>query len=111
MTLMTKLATAAAFTALLGFSTPSHAQGKSGVKAKTTKVKSAKAKASAVKTKTAKTKRPKTKDYDFMADEIDGDRVLPNLDRIIGIGDSKHASLIRLRQHFIPEIIRTADML
>lgn len=108
MTLLTKLATAAAFAALLGFSTPSHAQGKRSSKSKATTSTKAK-KATKVKPKT--TRPPKTKDYDFMADEIDGDRPLPNLDNVTGIIGSKHASLIRLRQHFIPEIIRSADML
>jgi predicted flap endonuclease-1-like 5' DNA nuclease len=106
MKLITKLATGAALAAILSISTPAQAQG-SGKTTPKSKV-SAKAKARATPTKT---KLPKAKDYDFTADEIDGDRALPNLDRILGIGDAKHKSLIRLREHFITEIIRSADML
>lgn len=111
MTLITKLATAATFAALLGFSTPSHAQGKPSSKSKTTTSAKAKKASKTRAVKTVKKKLPKTKDYDFMADDIEGGRVLPNLDNIMGLTGAKHASLIRLRQHFIPEMIRTADML
>ena len=107
MSFTTRLATAAAFAALLAWSSPAHAQGK-GSKTKVSKT--TKTKKSA-KNKTAKTTLPKTKDYDFMADDIEGGRVLPNLDNLTGRTAVKHASLIRLRQHFIPEILRSADML
>lgn len=106
MTLISKFATAASLAALLGLAAPAHAQGKAKKprKAKVSVNKKAKAKAAA-------TKLPKAKNYDFMADDIDGDRPLPNHDRILGMGDAKHGSLIRLRQHFISEIIQTADRL
>jgi hypothetical protein len=106
MTLISKFATAASLAALLCLSAPAHADGKTK-KARKAKV-STKAKA---KSKAKTTKLPKAKDYDFMADNIDGDRPLPNHDRILGMGDAKHGSLIRLRQHFIGEIIQTADRL
>lgn len=106
MTLISKFATALSLAALLGLSAPAHADGKTK---KTSKAKvSAKAKA---KSKADAKKLPKAKDYDFMADDIEGDRPLPNHDRILGMGDAKHGSLIRLRQHFISEIIQTADWL
>ena len=59
----------------------------------------------------APTPLPKVKDYDFMADEIDGDRVRPDGTSIFGIQNLQHSSLIRLRSHFIDEIMRTAEML
>jgi hypothetical protein len=114
MTLISKFATAFALVAMLGLTAPAHAQGKSNSK---TKAKVSKKAKNAKKGKTTKnapktaTKLPKAKDYDFLADEIDGDRPLPNHDRILGLSPSNHGSLIRLRQHFINEIIMTADML
>ena len=46
-----------------------------------------------------------------MADDIEGERVLPNYDRILGVVNTKHSSLIRLREHFLDQIIRSAEML
>lgn len=108
MTLISKFATAFALVAMLGLAAPAQAQGKSNAKTKAKVSKKAKASKKAPK---PETKLPKAKDYDFLADEIDGDRPLPNHDRILGLGDANHGSLIRLRQHFINEIIMTADML
>ncbi len=108
MTLISKFATAFALVAMLGLAAPVHAQGKTITKKKANLSKKAKASKKAPK---PETKMPKTKDYDFLEDVIDGDRPLPNHDRILGIGDARHGSLIRLRQHFIAEIIQTADWL
>ena len=69
------------------------------------------AKAKAKAKAPAPTPLPKVKDYDFMADEIDGDRVRPDGTSIFGIQNLQHSSLIRLRSHFIDEIMRTAEML
>jgi hypothetical protein len=55
--------------------------------------------------------RKKAKNYDFTADEIDGDRVRPDGTTIFGVQSTRHASLIRLRQHFIPEIVKSAEWL
>lgn len=69
-------------------------------------------------TKVKKSKKAKTtdkvkpaKNYDFLADDIDGQRVRPDDTTIFGIKNVKHTSLIRLREHFINEIVRSAEML
>ncbi len=111
MKITSKLVQAAFFAALLGLAAPAGAQGKTAKTKVSKKAKVSKKSKAKTSVKTAKTKVPKTKDYDFLADEIDGDRPLPNHDRILGLGDTDHPSLIRLRVHFMDEIIRSADML
>lgn len=54
---------------------------------------------------------PKTKNYNYLADEIDGSRNLPDHTTVFGRPDARHDSLIRLRTDFIAEILRSADVL
>ena len=67
------------------------------------------------KKKTRRTKAKKetvtkpAKNYDFLADDIDGSRVMPDNTTVFGITNLKHKSLIRVRSHFIAEIIKTAE--
>ena len=51
------------------------------------------------------------KNYDFLGDEIDGDKVMPDGTTVFGLPDSKRPSLIRLRGDFVKEITRSAEML
>jgi hypothetical protein len=125
MTLISKLTTAAAMLAMLTFSAPAEAgKGATKGKAKPAKVTPTKAKAKPSKTKPKKakpskaksskaksSKLPEAKNYDFMADDVDGERPLPNHDRILGVTATEHSSLIRLREHFLDQIIRSAEML
>lgn len=55
--------------------------------------------------------RPKTKNYDFLADDIDGSRIRPDNTTIFGRPDARHSSLIRFRTDFIAEILKSADVL
>jgi len=54
---------------------------------------------------------PKVKVYDFSGDTIEGDRILPGGSTVDVYVIGKHASLIRIRSHFIPEIIKSAENL
>jgi hypothetical protein len=51
----------------------------------------------------------KTKVYDFSGDTIEGDLVKPEGSTVDARDFAKHSSLIRIRQHFIPEIIKSAE--
>ena len=53
--------------------------------------------------------RQKAKNYDFLADEIDGARILPDQTTIFGREVVVHRSLIRLRTEFISEILKSAE--
>ena len=51
----------------------------------------------------------KVKVYDFSGDTIEGDLVKPEGTDLNARDFAKHSSLIRIRQHFIPEIIKSAE--
>lgn len=51
----------------------------------------------------------KVKVYDFSGDTIEGDLVKPEGSTVDARDFAKHGSLIRIRQHFIPEIIKSAE--
>jgi hypothetical protein len=51
------------------------------------------------------------KSYDFLADEIDGDRIQPDGTTVFGLPDAKRPSLIELRGDFVREIARSAEQL
>jgi hypothetical protein len=51
----------------------------------------------------------KVKVYDFSGDTIEGDLVKPEGSNVDARDFAKHSSLIRIRQHFIPEIIKSAE--
>jgi hypothetical protein len=51
----------------------------------------------------------KVKVYDFSGDTIEGDLVKPEGSNVDARDFAKHGSLIRIRQHFIPEIIKSAE--
>lgn len=53
--------------------------------------------------------RTRVKSYNFLADEIDGDRILPDNTTIFGRDVVVHDSLLRLRTEFISEIIKSAE--
>jgi len=52
---------------------------------------------------------PKTKVYDFSGDTIEGDLIKPEGSTVDARDFAKHSSLIRIRKHFIPEIIKSAE--
>lgn len=52
---------------------------------------------------------PKVKVYDFSGDTIEGDLVRPDGSVVDARDFAKHASLIRIRKDFIPEIIKSAE--
>lgn len=52
---------------------------------------------------------PKTKVYDFSGDTIEGDLIKPEGSTVDARDFSKHSSLITIRKHFIPEIIKSAE--
>ena len=52
---------------------------------------------------------PKTKVYDFSGDTIEGDLIKPEGSTVDARDFAKHSSLIRIRTHFIPEIIKSAE--
>ena len=54
-------------------------------------------------------KQPKTKVYDFSGDTIEGDLIRPEGTTVDARDFAKHASLIRIRKDFIPEIIKSAE--
>lgn len=51
----------------------------------------------------------KVKTYDFTGDEIDGELIKPDGDFIDTRGTADFASLIRIRQDFIKEILKSAE--
>lgn len=51
----------------------------------------------------------KVKVYDFSADTIEGDLIKPEGSTVDARDFAKHSSLIRIRTHFIPEIIKSAE--
>lgn len=51
----------------------------------------------------------KVKTYDFTGDEIDGQLIKPDGDFIDSRGTAEFASLIRIRQDFIKEILKSAE--
>jgi hypothetical protein len=52
---------------------------------------------------------PKVKVYDFSGDTIEGDLIRPEGTSVDARDFAKHASLIRIRKDFIPEIIKSAE--
>ena len=51
----------------------------------------------------------KVKVYDFSGDTIEGDLIRPEGSTVDARDFAKHASLIRIRKNFIPEIIKSAE--
>jgi len=51
----------------------------------------------------------KVKVYDFSGDTIEGDLIKPEGSTVDARDFAKHASLIRIRTNFIPEIIKSAE--
>ena len=47
--------------------------------------------------------------YDFEDDNVDGEILSPEGANLSSRGRSKHASLITIRPHFIPELIKMAN--
>lgn len=47
--------------------------------------------------------------YDFDDDNVDGELLSPEGANIASRGRTKHASLITIRPHFIPELIKMAN--
>jgi len=79
---------------------------------KTLKKKARRSKAkSKAKKRTTKSSAPakKAKAFNFEADDIDGSRINPDGTTIFGIPSSKRPSLIRVRAHFLPEILKAAE--
>ena len=56
-----------------------------------------------------KASTPKVKVYDFSGDTIEGDLIRPEGTTVDARDFAKHASLIRIRTNFIPEIIKSAE--
>jgi len=54
-------------------------------------------------------KASKVKVYDFSGDTIEGDLIRPEGTTVDARDFAKHASLIRIRTNFIPEIIKSAE--
>jgi hypothetical protein len=54
---------------------------------------------------------PVAKNYDFEGDAIDGARVRPDGTTIFGLEAAGHQRLIRLRHHFMGDIIESAEWL
>jgi len=61
--------------------------------------------------KASASKPDKVKSFTFDPDDVDGSRLSPDGSTVLSVRAKKHASLIRLRTNFIPEILRQADML
>lgn len=57
----------------------------------------------------AKGKKGETTAYDFEDDNVDGELLSPEGANIASRGKVKHASLINIRPHFIPEMIKMAN--
>jgi hypothetical protein len=51
----------------------------------------------------------KVKVYDFSGDTIEGDLIKPEGSTVDARDFAKHASLIRIRTTFLPEIIKSAE--
>ena len=51
----------------------------------------------------------KVKVYDFSGDTIEGDLIKPEGSTVDARDFAKHGSLIHIRTHFIPEIIKSAE--
>ncbi|HEY5925622.1 MAG TPA: hypothetical protein VIV11_28245 [Kofleriaceae bacterium] len=51
----------------------------------------------------------KVKVYDFSGDTIEGDLIKPEGSTVDARDFAKHSSLINIRKHFIPEIIKSAE--
>jgi len=47
--------------------------------------------------------------YDFEDDNVEGELLSPDGANISSRGRAKHASLIQIRPHFIPELIKLAN--
>ena len=47
--------------------------------------------------------------YDFDDDTVEGDLVRPEGEMIGSAGKAKHSSLIKIRQNFIPEMLKSAE--
>ena len=59
---------------------------------------------------TAKAKKPKVKTLIFGAgDDVEGGVVTPDGDTVNARGNVVHSSLITVREHFIPEIFKSAE--
>ncbi|MBK9070669.1 MAG: hypothetical protein IPL79_06675 [Myxococcales bacterium] len=54
-------------------------------------------------------KPAKVKEYDFSKDTIEGDILRPDGTDVTVLSGMKHSSLIKIRQHFIPEILKSAE--
>ncbi len=54
-------------------------------------------------------KKEKVRQYDFTGDEIDGDLVKPDGEFLNTRKFAKHTTLIRIRQDFIKEILKSAE--
>ena len=53
----------------------------------------------------------KTKNYDFSGDNIEGELIKPDGEMVNTRKFAEHTSLIRVRQDFIKEIVKSADNL
>jgi hypothetical protein len=60
---------------------------------------------------TKKDDKPKVKNYDFDADDIDGELIKPEGEFVKVRKFAEHRSLIRVRQDFIKEIVKSAENL
>jgi hypothetical protein len=47
--------------------------------------------------------------YDFDDDMVEGDLVKPDGEMVGSTGKAKHSSLIKIRQNFIPEMLKSAE--
>ena len=47
--------------------------------------------------------------YEFVPDQVDGDRIRPDGTTIFGLRQVRHGSLIRLRGDFLREIVQSAE--
>ena len=57
----------------------------------------------------ATTAAPRVRNYDFDADFIDGELVRPEGEFLPGRRTAEHGSLIRVRENFIREIVKSAE--
>ena len=82
-------------------------------KAKKASKKRAKKKGKRAPAKKKSTKKPTkaAKNFDFEGDEIDAEKIGADGSTVFGLPREKRSSLIRLRPHFIPEILKSAEML
>ncbi len=47
--------------------------------------------------------------YDFDDDTVEGDLVKPDGEMVSSTGKAKHSSLIKIRQNFIPEMLKSSE--